>query len=233
MTTLRALRRCSHRTWSGSSAGARRCTGWMRLRTSISASPRVAPRTSTLNARLALARLSVVVPQGVLRRPVVNTLRPHCLTCLPLLASVEASGWHRPSEAAKGVWMKMRLILVLCAGLALTVGVTTASAGGGNSDAAKACQEGGWQNLVREDGTEFKNAGDCVSYAAQGGTLEPSPPVSRATTTSPMTPGSRNRHLLRRHDRHCLRKSGGIQIQGVVGLVALPMAPMCCFPASM
>jgi hypothetical protein len=72
--------------------------------------------------------------------------------------------------------MKMRLILVLCAGLALTVGMTTASAGGGNSDAAKACQQGGWQNLAREDGTEFENTGDCVSYAAQGGTLEPKGP---------------------------------------------------------
>jgi hypothetical protein len=74
--------------------------------------------------------------------------------------------------------MKMRLILVLCAGLALTVGMATATAedGPGNSDAAKACQKGGWQDLVREDGTEFKNTGDCVSYAAQGGMLEPKQP---------------------------------------------------------
>jgi hypothetical protein len=62
----------------------------------------------------------------------------------------------------------MRLMLLLCVGLALTVGVTTATADGGpgNSDAAKACQQGGWQKLVREDGTPFKNTGDCVSYAA-------------------------------------------------------------------
>jgi hypothetical protein len=72
--------------------------------------------------------------------------------------------------------MRMRLILVLCAGLALTVGIATATANGpGNSDAAKACQKGGWQELVREDGTEFMNTGDCVSYAAQGGMLEPKP----------------------------------------------------------
>jgi hypothetical protein len=67
--------------------------------------------------------------------------------------------------------MKMRLMLVLCAALALTVGATTASAGGGNSGNAQACQQGGWQNLVRSDGSTFKNQGDCVSYAAQGGTL--------------------------------------------------------------
>ena len=40
--------------------------------------------------------------------------------------------------------MKLRLMmLVLCAGLALTVGITTASAGGGNSENAKLCQNGG------------------------------------------------------------------------------------------
>jgi len=71
--------------------------------------------------------------------------------------------------------MKMRMLLVLCAALALTIGVATAGAGGGNSDAAKACQKGGWQNVVRQDGTGFKNEGDCVSYAAQGGTLQPKP----------------------------------------------------------
>jgi hypothetical protein len=68
--------------------------------------------------------------------------------------------------------MKMRvMMLVLCAGLALTVGITTASAGGGNSDNAKLCQQGGWEDLEREDGSPFKNDGDCVSYAAQGGTF--------------------------------------------------------------
>jgi hypothetical protein len=41
----------------------------------------------------------------------------------------------------------------------------------GNSDAAHACQQGGYQHLFRTDGTSFKNAGDCTSYAAQGGTL--------------------------------------------------------------
>jgi hypothetical protein len=73
--------------------------------------------------------------------------------------------------------MKMRLMLVLCAGLALmTVGIATATAGGGDNNAAsKPCKDGGWQNLVREDGTTFKNQGDCVSYAVQGGVLEAKP----------------------------------------------------------
>lgn len=41
----------------------------------------------------------------------------------------------------------------------------------GNSDAAHACQQGGYANLFRTDGTGFKNTGECVSYAAQGGVL--------------------------------------------------------------
>jgi hypothetical protein len=84
----------------------------------------------------------------------------------------------------KGIRMK-RAALALCAGLALVVGVSTATAGG-NSDAAHACQQGGWQNLVRADGKAFLNMGDCVSYAAQGGVLstKPAPVVS--------TPGSEN-----------------------------------------
>jgi hypothetical protein len=47
----------------------------------------------------------------------------------------------------------------------------TASFQLGNSDAAHACQQGGYQDLFRTDGSGFKNAGDCVSYAAQGGVL--------------------------------------------------------------
>lgn len=43
----------------------------------------------------------------------------------------------------------------------------------GNSDAARACQHGGYADLVRvEDGTGFGNTGECVSYAANGGTLD-------------------------------------------------------------
>ena len=42
---------------------------------------------------------------------------------------------------------------------------------GGNSDAAHACQDGGYANLFRTDGTGFANVGECVSYAAHGGVL--------------------------------------------------------------
>jgi hypothetical protein len=59
-------------------------------------------------------------------------------------------------------------LIVAAATAAIAVPLALA---GGNSDAAKACQQGGWQNLVRQDGTGFTNTGDCVSYAAQGGVL--------------------------------------------------------------
>jgi hypothetical protein len=76
--------------------------------------------------------------------------------------------------------VKIRVLFTVFAALALTLGVATATAGngngngkgkGGNSAAAHACQHGGWTNLVRSDGTSFKNQGACVSYAAHGGTL--------------------------------------------------------------
>jgi hypothetical protein len=44
-------------------------------------------------------------------------------------------------------------------------------ANGGNSPAAHACQQGGYLSLVGSDGTTFSNVGDCVSYAAHGGTF--------------------------------------------------------------
>jgi hypothetical protein len=67
--------------------------------------------------------------------------------------------------------IRTRILLVLGAAFALTVGVATATAGGGNSANAKLCQKDGWKQLVRVDQTAFTNQGDCVSYAAQGGTL--------------------------------------------------------------
>jgi hypothetical protein len=68
--------------------------------------------------------------------------------------------------------MKLRMMVVLCAALALTVGVATATAGGGNSAIAKMCQKGGWKLLIRSsDGSSFANEEACVSYGAEGGTL--------------------------------------------------------------
>lgn len=43
--------------------------------------------------------------------------------------------------------------------------------GGGNSPNAKLCQKNGWLGLVSSTGDSFASEEECVSYAAQGGTL--------------------------------------------------------------
>jgi hypothetical protein len=53
---------------------------------------------------------------------------------------------------------------------------SVAFAKGGNSEAAKACQGGGFQTMEGADGAAFTNAGECVSYAAKGGVLRPNGP---------------------------------------------------------
>jgi hypothetical protein len=73
---------------------------------------------------------------------------------------------------AKTRWRTVIACALCAVGVPLLTGGAQA-ANGGNSDNAKACQNGGWQQLVRADGSEFKNQGACVSYAAQGGTLKP------------------------------------------------------------
>lgn len=41
----------------------------------------------------------------------------------------------------------------------------------GNLDAAHACQQSGYVSLQGTDGTQFKNAGECVSHVARGGQI--------------------------------------------------------------
>ncbi|HJQ19131.1 MAG TPA: hypothetical protein VJ867_02210 [Gemmatimonadaceae bacterium] len=60
--------------------------------------------------------------------------------------------------------------------LAINGGI--ASAAGGNSAAAHACQQNGFQDVFRSNGTPFANTGECVSYAAHGGVF-----VTRVTAT--------------------------------------------------
>lgn len=70
--------------------------------------------------------------------------------------------------------MKIRIVLVICAAVALTVGVASAPGGtGGNSANAKKCYHGGWTSYTTENGASFANQGACVSYGARGGTLVP------------------------------------------------------------
>jgi len=68
--------------------------------------------------------------------------------------------------------MSRWLLLVLCAVLALTVGVASATADGGNSVNAQLCQKGGWQSTAfTESGGTFGSEAECVAYAAHGGTI--------------------------------------------------------------
>ena len=60
-------------------------------------------------------------------------------------------------------------VLALSAGM--VVGVAAPASAASNAENAKLCQKGGWETLVREDHTPFKNQGDCVSYAARGGSF--------------------------------------------------------------
>lgn len=78
----------------------------------------------------------------------------------------------------------MKKLIVGFIVVAVTAGIVVPLAvAGGNSENAKACQQSGWENLVREDGTGFNNQGECVSYGAHGGVLKAKLSV---------TPGSEN-----------------------------------------
>src|SRR5580765_7788493 len=98
--------------------------------------------------------------------------------------------------------MKKVIFGMLIAAVTAAIAVPLAVAGGGNSDAANACKLGGWQNLVRQDGTSFADQGPCVSYVVNGGVpkakVAPSTAVSEPTfnynvnscsVTVPYTPG--------------------------------------------
>jgi hypothetical protein len=52
-----------------------------------------------------------------------------------------------------------------------------------NADAAHACQAGGYANLMGSNGTRFANAGACVAYVANGGTIQ-GIPLCAPTATS-------------------------------------------------
>lgn len=68
---------------------------------------------------------------------------------------------------------RLILALVSVAALAVPVGALADEHGHGrgNSWAAHACQHGGYRSLVGSDGTTFANTGQCVRFAAHGGTF--------------------------------------------------------------
>jgi hypothetical protein len=95
--------------------------------------------------------------------------------------------------------MRMRIGLVFCAALALTVGAATATAGGGNSANAKACQKGGWQSLhpsgsgasVAPSRSTRAPASSSFPRARCCGRATESPSPTAATTPAPGWPTAR------------------------------------------
>jgi len=69
--------------------------------------------------------------------------------------------------------------------LAVTLAVPVLGAKGGNAAASAACENGGYLNWERADGTAFKNEGACVKYAAMGNALVAVAPPAPNLTLSP------------------------------------------------
>lgn len=67
--------------------------------------------------------------------------------------------------------MKRLIGITLLAAVLSTATATASLAQGGNSAAAHACQKGGYLALVGAGGETFANVGECVSFAARGGTF--------------------------------------------------------------
>jgi len=65
------------------------------------------------------------------------------------------------------------LALTATMGLGLVAIVSPAGAADPNAAAKALCKDNGWKTLVRADGTPFLSQGECVSYAANGGTPVP------------------------------------------------------------
>lgn len=65
------------------------------------------------------------------------------------------------------VVMMLFFSLVVLGAISMPVGVSAQ----GNSETAHLCQGSGYLNFTDIDGNGFKNTGQCVRYAAQGGTL--------------------------------------------------------------
>lgn len=73
----------------------------------------------------------------------------------------------------------MKRVLIVTLAVLLTAVGTAAPAMADESDqksdtkvTKEMCKKGGWKDLTDEDGNSFKNQGQCVSHAAQGGELE-------------------------------------------------------------
>ena len=74
-------------------------------------------------------------------------------------------------------------VVVLGLVVALSVGVATATAGGGNSANAKLCQKNGWQSVFTSTSQSVLKRGGMCQLRAQGGTYSHASLVSRRPCT--------------------------------------------------
>src|SRR5688500_3059925 len=92
-----------------------------------------------------------------------------------------------------GMWCVRGVLVVGAMALAASTVVSgpAVAVKGGNSGNAHACQQGGHKSMFEsETGNPFKNAGDCISHSALGGTASslqfltvPTYPCSASTGT--------------------------------------------------
>jgi hypothetical protein len=79
-----------------------------------------------------------------------------------------------PTMRMSHVLLRRSLVIVLLVVSSLAI-VGPASAQQGSSWAAHACQDSGYLDYERFDGSGFRNPGECMSYAAHHGALYTSP----------------------------------------------------------
>jgi hypothetical protein len=84
-----------------------------------------------------------------------------------------------------GALLAARAILLSVAAMLMFASSSAAAPPPGNSGAAHACHQGGYVYQVRPDGTGFSSTGECVSWAAHGGTLIDVRVVASIRVTAP------------------------------------------------
>ncbi len=94
--------------------------------------------------------------------------------------------------------MPTRGLLILSTVLLVLAVQSAASAQrGGYAEAAHACEEGGYTDYTRADGSPFTSTGDCVRYVATGGTLQPRVTAPRISSIEVTYSTSGNQLILR------------------------------------
>jgi hypothetical protein len=73
---------------------------------------------------------------------------------------------------------RMAAIVLATLSILAIAAPVAAKPGSGNSTGSAACENGGYVSWTRQDGSTFKNEGECAKYTAKGGVLVPAQTVS-------------------------------------------------------